>query len=68
MKLVKDAKSRLKDYSTIALALSAAIVAVWATFPAVWLKFLPTEWVAKGTGLLSLYGLIGKFIQQGPKE
>ena len=68
MKLVKDAKSRLKDFSTIALALSAAIVAVWATFPADWLAFLPTAWVARGTGLLSLWGLIGKFIDQGPKE
>jgi hypothetical protein len=65
MKMVKDARSRLKDFSTIALALSAAIVGVWATFPADWLKFLPTEWVAKGTGVLSLWGLIGKFIVQG---
>ena len=68
MKLVKDAKSRLKDYSTVALALSAGIIAVWATFPADWLKFLPTEWVAKGTGLLSLWGLVGKFIDQGKEK
>ena len=68
MKLVKDAKSRLKDYSTIALALSAAIVAVWATFPADWLKFLPTEWVARATGGVSLFGLLGKFVKQGGKK
>lgn len=57
-------RSRAKDYSTIALALSAGIVAAWSTLPADWLQHLPTEWVAKGTGLLSLAGLVGKFLTQ----
>lgn len=57
-------KSRAKDYSTIALGLSAAIVAAWTTLPADWVAFLPVEWVAKGTGLLSLAGLVGKFLTQ----
>lgn len=56
--------SRAKDYSTIALGLSAAIVAAWSTLPADWIAFLPTEWVAKGTGMLSLAGLVGKFLTQ----
>jgi purine-cytosine permease-like protein len=56
--------SRAKDYSTIALGLSAAIVAAWTTLPADWIAFLPTEWVAKGTGMLSLAGLVGKFLTQ----
>jgi len=56
--------SRAKDYSTIALGLSAAIVAAWSTVPADWVAFLPVEWVAKGTGLLSLAGLVGKFLTQ----
>lgn len=57
-------KSRAKDYSTIALGLSAAIVAAWSTVPAAWVAFLPVEWIAKGTGVLSLLGLIGKFLTQ----
>lgn len=65
MKLVQNWRSRLRDYSTIALALSASIVAMWATFPADWLAFLPVEWVAKGTGALSAIGLVAKFIVQG---
>lgn len=56
--------ARARDYSTIALGLSAAIVAAWATIPQDWMPFLPTEWVAKGTGVLSLIGLVGKFITQ----
>ena len=68
MKLVKNARSRLKDYSTVALALSAAVVAVWATFPADWLQFLPTAWVARITGALSALGLVGKFVVQGDPE
>lgn len=68
MKLVHNWRSRLRDYSTIALALSASIVAMWATFPADWLAYLPTEWVARGTGLLSLLGLAGKFVHQSHAE
>ena len=64
-RVVKDWRSRLKDWSTIALGLSAGIVATWMTFPADWLAFLPVEWVAKGTGALSALGLVAKFIVQG---
>lgn len=67
-RIIPNWKSRLSDYSTIALALSAGIVATWSTLPADWLQFLPTAWVAKGTGLLSLLGLIGKFINQSGKD
>lgn len=67
-RVVKDWKSRMSDYSTIALALSAGIVATWSTLPADWLQFLPTAWVAKGTGLLSLAGLVGKFVNQPGKQ
>jgi len=63
-RVVRDWRSRMRDYSTIALALSAAIVALWSTLPADWLQHLPTAWVARGTGLLSLAGLVGKFIHQ----
>ena len=42
-RIVKDWRSRLSDWSTIALGLSAGIVATWMTFPADWLAFLPVE-------------------------
>ena len=65
-RIVKDWRSRLSDWSTIALGLSAGIVATWMTFPADFLAVLPVEWVAKGTGALSALGLVAKFIVQGP--
>lgn len=67
-RIVKNWRSRLSDWSTIALGLSAGIVATWMTFPADWLAFLPVEWVAKGTGALSALGLAAKFIVQGPQK
>ena len=64
MKLIDNWRSRLSDYSTIALAVSAATIALWSTLPADWLQYLPTEWVARVTGLVSLFGLLGKFVKQ----
>ena len=67
-RIVKDWRSRLSDYSTIALAVSAATIALWSTLPADWLQYLPTEWVARATGVVSLFGLLGKFVKQGGKK
>jgi hypothetical protein len=67
-RVIPNWRSRLTDYSTVALAMSAAIIALWTTLPADWLAFLPTEWVAKGTGLISLFGLVGKFLNQPGKQ
>ena len=64
-RVIHNWRSRLTDYSTIMLGLSAGIVATWMTFPADWLQHLPTAWVAKGTGILSAIGLVSKFIIQG---
>ena len=67
-KIIPNWRSRLSDFSTIALALSASTIALWSTLPADWLAFLPTEWVAKGTGVISLLGLVGKFLNQPGKQ
>jgi hypothetical protein len=67
-RVVKDWRSRLSDYSTICLAVSAATIALWSTLPADWLQHLPTEWVAKTTGIVSLLGLVGKFLNQPGKQ
>jgi hypothetical protein len=67
-RIIPDWRSRLSDYSTICLAVSAATIALWSTLPADWLAHLPTEWVAKGTGIVSLLGLAGKFIRQEGKQ
>lgn len=64
-RIVKDWKSRLSDWSTIALGLSTATAAAWMAFPSDWLKFLPVEWVAKSVGTISALGLVGKFVVQG---
>ena len=67
-RVIPDWRSRMSDYSTICLAVSAATIALWSTLPADWLAHLPTEWVAKGTGFVSLLGLAGKFIRQEGKQ
>lgn len=67
-RIIPDWRSRLSDYSTICLAVSAATIALWSTLPADWLAHLPTEWVAKGTGVVSLFGLLGKFVRQEGKQ
>jgi hypothetical protein len=67
-RVIPNWQSRLSDYSTIALAVSAATIALWSTLPSDWLQHLPTEWVAKGTGVVSLFGLVGKFINQPSKN
>jgi purine-cytosine permease-like protein len=67
-RVINNWRSRVSDFSTIALAAGASVIALWSTLPADWLKFLPTEWVAKGTGLISLLGLVGKFVRQPGKD
>jgi hypothetical protein len=67
-RVIPNWRSRLSDYSTIALAVSAATIALWSTLPSDWLQHLPTEWVAKGTGIVSLFGLVGKFVKQPDKN
>jgi hypothetical protein len=67
-RIIPDWRSRLSDYSTICLAVSAATIALWSTLPADWLQHLPTEWVAKTTGIVSLLGLVGKFLNQPGKQ
>ena len=64
-RIIPNWRSRLSDYSTVALAVSAATIALWSTLPADWLAHLPTAWVARATGLVSLFGLVGKFVHQG---
>lgn len=66
-RIVRNWRSRITDYSTVALAVSAATVALWSSLPADWLAHLPTAWVARITGVVSLFGLLGKFVQQPGK-
>lgn len=66
-RIVKDWRSRLRDYSTIALALSTATAAAWSALPADWLAHLPVEWVARSMGGITALGLAGKFLTQGEK-
>ena len=42
--------------------------AIGAQYAADWLQYLPTEWVARATGVVSLFGLLGKFVKQGGKK
>ena len=67
-RIVKDWRSRLRDWSTIALALGAAIVAAWIAMPEDLKAHLPVDWVARVVGALNALGLAGKFVIQGPPK
>lgn len=71
MKLVDDIGIRLKHYSTQALALGVGIQGAWAVFPEDLKTGLGPEivpWVSRITALVLLWGLVGKFIDQTPKD
>lgn len=65
-RIIPQWRSRLKDYSTIALALGTAAVPVWAGLPNDLRAHLPVEYVAWAIGALNAFGLGGKFLLQGP--
>jgi hypothetical protein len=67
-RIVRDWRSRLRDYSTIALGAGAAIVAAWITFPEDLKAHLPVDIVAQIVGGLNALGLAGKFVVQKPKD
>lgn len=69
-RIIKDWRSRLKDYSTIALAAGTAAVPMWAGLPADIRAHLPVDYVAWCIGALNAFGLAGKFLIQGalPEE
>lgn len=67
MKLIPNWRSRLRDYSTLALALGASIVAAWIALPDDLKAHLPTDWVARVVGALNALGLAGKFVVQKPR-
>lgn len=64
-RIVKDWRSRLRDYSTISLAFSTAVAVSWSALPSDWLAYLPVEWVARTIGAITALGLLGKFVSQG---
>lgn len=65
-RIIPGWRSRLRDYSTVALALGTAAVPVWAGLPGDLRAHLPVEYVAWVIGALNAFGLAGKFILQGP--
>lgn len=66
-KLVSDCKSRLKHYSTIALATASGLQGVWLGIPDSIKQPLP-GWVAQAVAWVTLAvavgGLGGKFVDQ----
>lgn len=66
-RLVKDWKSRLKHYSTIALAMASGLQGAWMSIPDSIKQPLP-GWVAQAVAWITLAvvvgGLGGKFVDQ----
>jgi hypothetical protein len=67
-RIVRDWRSRLRDYSTLALGAGAAIVAAWIALPEDLKAHLPVDIVAQIVGGLNALGLAGKFVVQKPKD
>ena len=70
MKFIEDVKVAWRHFSTIALAAGTAVQGVWMAYPSDLKAKLPVatvEIVSYVTGVILLWGLIGKFIQQPPK-
>lgn len=65
-RIVPNWRSRLGDYSTRALALGTAGAAAWVALPADLQSQLPAQYVAWVLGGLNGFGLLSKFLIQGP--
>jgi hypothetical protein len=70
-RVIPNWKTRLKDYSTIALGLttmvSSAMLAAWAVIPLEWKAALPKDailYLASVYMVLGTFGGIGKFLTQ----
>lgn len=70
-RIIPNWKSRLKDYSTVALglvtALSSAMLAAWAVMPSEWKTGLPKDvvlYLGSTYLVIGAFGGIGKFITQ----
>lgn len=71
MKLVDDWKAVWKHYSTIALGMAGSLQGVWAGLPDSVRDDLPRSFgqgVAWITVAVAALGLVGKFIDQTPKD
>ena len=71
MKLVPKPASHWKHYSTQALALGVGIQGAWAVFPDDLKAGLGPDivpWVSRVTAVILLWGLVGKFVDQTPKD
>jgi hypothetical protein len=74
-KIIPNWKSRLRDYSTIALGLvttlSTAMLAAWAVMPTEWKEALPQNIMLYFGGaylVIGAWGGIGKFLIQGESK
>lgn len=61
-------KSKLKHYSTQALAAAAAIPGLWLAVPDEVKLIIPADKMAVITAAVALAGLAGKFVPQGKPE
>lgn len=70
-RVIPNWKSRLSDFSTIALAALTGIGGIWVAIPDdIKATFAPwvAAWIGKIMLALAAWGTVGKFIQQNPKD
>ena len=68
-KVVPDWRDKLRHFSTISLALGSALQGAWLIFPgdlkATWPPSV-TQGIGYALAAVLLWGLVGKFVVQGP--
>lgn len=70
-RIIPNWKSRIGDYSTIALAALTGVGGIWVAIPEdIKATFGPAvaSWVGKAMLALAMFGVVGKFLRQPGKD
>lgn len=64
MKVVRDWRHIWSYFSTQAMALAVAGQVAWANIPPDLRESIPRDWMAYGTAVLLVLGILGRFVKQ----
>lgn len=68
MKLVKDSRKSWTWFSMQAMALQGAGAGAWLALPQEMRDAVPQEWLAIAAVVLTVFGMVGRVIDQGGGE
>ena len=65
LKIVPDARKGWRWFSAQAMAVNAAGLTTWLALPDDLKSTIPNQWVMAGAIVVTVAGLVGRFIDQG---